>query len=218
MTSLGDAAFLECFCLESIILPEGLTELNDTFDRCERLSEFTIPESAEVLFNTFNACSSLTRMTVPENVREIDFAFDHCTSLKTVTFLGTGLRAIGLGAFHDCASLESLAVPDGVEEIGVSAFEDCVSLKSVTLPDSLEYIDMWAFKGCSALREISCRTGSETLTRPLSRDVRIFGSPSGAGSIPMKTWTLFIPSLPIRALPDFRKTDRHSGAVPIARK
>lgn len=159
VTSLGDGAFSDCPSLESVILPEGLTELNSTFDRCTSLSEITVPESAEVLFNTFEGCTNLTHIVIPENVREFGYAFESCVNLKEVSFLGTELEGISLGAFKGCTSLESIVIPDGVEEICFYAFSGCTSLKSVTLPDSLENIELQAFENCTSLKEIALPDG-----------------------------------------------------------
>ncbi len=152
VTSFGDAVFMECTSLENVILPEGLTELNDTFERCASLSEITVPESVEVLFNTFEDCTGLTSIVIPENVREIDYAFEDCVNLKEVTFLGTELEGIGLGAFKGCTSLENIVIPDGVEDISYWAFENCTSLKEIVLPDSMRDIAPNAFEGCTDIR------------------------------------------------------------------
>lgn len=159
VTSFGDSVFMDCTSLENVILPEGLTELNDTFDHCASLSEIAIPESVEVLFNTFEDCTGLTHIVIPENVREIDYAFEDCVNLKEVTFFGTELEGIGLGAFGGCTGLESIVIPDGVEDISLWAFKGCTSLKSVTLPDSLETIGLRAFENCTSLKEIALPDG-----------------------------------------------------------
>ena len=164
VTSLGDGVFMECSSLENVILPEGLTELNFTFENCKSLSEITIPESVVVLFNTFEGCTSLTHITIPKNVEMIDYAFEDCVNLKEVIFLGTEIEEIGLGAFKNCTSLESIVIPDGVEEIVGSAFTGCTSLKSVTLPESLEEIESKAFEGCTSLKEITLPDGIRSVS------------------------------------------------------
>lgn len=159
VTILGNGAFNDCESLENVTLPDGLTRLSYTFDGCKSLSEITIPESVTELFNTFEDCTGLTHITIPKKVYDIDYAFDGCTNLKEVVFLGNELESIGLGTFKNCASLESIVIPDGIEYIVEEAFSGCTSLKSVTLPESLEEIEATSFENCTSLKEITLPDG-----------------------------------------------------------
>ncbi len=163
VTILGSGAFTECTSLENVTLPEGLTRLSYTFDGCKSLSEITIPESVKELFDTFENCISLTHITIPKKVDDIGYAFEGCTSLKEVIFLGNELESIGLSAFKNCTSLESIVIPDGVENIVEKAFSGCTSLKSITLPESLEEIEATAFEDCTSLKEITLPDGILTV-------------------------------------------------------
>ena len=52
---------------------------------------------------------------------------------------------LGEEAFHDCTSLTSVVIPEGVTEIGVCAFAECTSLTSIVIPKSVTEIGKDAF-------------------------------------------------------------------------
>ena len=61
--------------------------------------------------------------------------------------------------FHECSSLSSLTLPEGLTTIGQDAFRDCTSLASVILPEGLATIEGGAFRGCTILEERSGAAG-----------------------------------------------------------
>jgi len=62
---------------------------------------------------------------------------------------------IKAGAFGDCRSLESIAIPSSVTIVGPAAFAGCTSLTEVTLLEGLQSIGHLAFAGCHALEHIN---------------------------------------------------------------
>ncbi len=73
VTGIGDEAFLLCFSLKSIIIPNGVTTIGESsFRRCYSLASITIPESVTSIGNyAFSGCSSLTSVTIPVSVTSI---------------------------------------------------------------------------------------------------------------------------------------------------
>ena len=68
------------------------------------------------------------------------------TNLKIPSKIGgKKVTSIGRGAFRECTSLKSVAIPKGVTSIGKSAFYDCTSLNLVTIPSSVASIGYDAF-------------------------------------------------------------------------
>ena len=110
----------------------------------------------EIGEHAFENCTGLTSITIPNSVTYIgSSAFSGCTSLPVIggiRYAGSyllevvdktrlsytikqGTRFIGDGAFSDCKSLISLAIPNSVTYIGSEAFYGCENIKSVYISD-----------------------------------------------------------------------------------
>ena len=81
-------------------------------------------------------------------------AFRECASLVSIA-LPEGIITIGGYAFYECSSLTSLAIPDGVVSIGEYAFYDCYNLLSVNIPEAIVSIGEYAFYTCGLRGEIT---------------------------------------------------------------
>lgn len=69
-----------------------------------------------------------------------------------------GLKNISHGAFAGCESLESIALPDGLERIGVECFERS-GLRAIVLPESVREVGAHAFYECWQLRSVRLNKG-----------------------------------------------------------
>ncbi len=81
----------------------------------------------------------------------------------TKLVLPSGLKSIGLGAFADMLSLESIDIPESVTEIGDCAFYECDSLKSVTVPGGVKSISEYCFSRCKKLQDVKICHGVEEI-------------------------------------------------------
>ena len=61
------------------------------------------------------------------------------------------MTKIGIAAFENCSSLQTITIPNTVTEIGMLAFKNCTGLQSVTLPKNLKVLDSGLFSGCTSL-------------------------------------------------------------------
>lgn len=70
---------------------------------------------------------------------------------------GTWFRVEGIGmfAFEDCKSLNSIEIPDSVTSIGNNAFAGCTNLENITIPASVTTIWDRAFSGCESLQKVN---------------------------------------------------------------
>ena len=82
------------------------------------------------------------------------FAFHNCPSLTSVV-IPDGVISIGGWAFYKSPNLTSVSIPNTVTSIGKSAFADCSSLTSITLPNSLTSLAPYLFQDCSSLTSIT---------------------------------------------------------------
>ena len=131
VTALYARAFLYCYNLKEVSLPQSLTLIEE---------------------EAFNNCG-IESIVIPNGVTRINEAtFGGCGSLRSVT-LPAGLTTIDYFAFDGCRSLTSIVLPEGLQEISMGAFEDS-GLVSVTIPSSLRYIDANAFHHCPNLTEV----------------------------------------------------------------
>ena len=73
------------------------------------------------------------------------------------------VTAIGDQAFYDCASLQSIILPEGLQSIGNRAFTLCTSLETIELPSSLSSIGYRAFSSCESLKSMAVPEGVTTL-------------------------------------------------------
>ena len=169
VTKIGSSTFSGCRSLSSIEIPEGVTEIGShAFSGCSSLSSIEIPEEVtEIGWYAFQGCSSLSSIEIPEGVTEIGGSiFYGCSSLKTAGPTGSGCNyefgwteKIPNYAFHECSSLSSIEIPEGVTEIGGYAFSECSSLSSIEIPEGVTKIGDYAFNRCSSLSSIEIPEG-----------------------------------------------------------
>ena len=135
ITQLINEAFISCYSLAEINLPDTLTSIgNSAFEGCKSLVEITLPASlTSIGYYVFQGCSSLTRVINLENIK--------VTSILVQTFRG-------------CSSLAEINLPDTLTSIGNGAFRDCSSLAEINLPDTLTSIGYYVFQGCSLLARV----------------------------------------------------------------
>lgn len=131
MKILGKYSFYNCVNLESVTLPDTITNIDDRcFAQCEKLQSINMPNSMQ---------------------RIGDFAFYKCESLPSIC-INANCRYLGEGAFRFCTSLSNINIENGLQEIGVSAFANCSTLTNISLPKSVQKIENYAFYACTNLQ------------------------------------------------------------------
>ena len=158
VTSIGNAAFCDCYRLTSITLPNSVTSIGSSaFSGCSGLTSITIPNSVTSISDyAFNKCSGLTSITIPNSVTSIsDYAFYGCSGLTSIT-IPNSVTSISKYAFSGCSGLTSITLPNSVTSIGGSAFSGCSGLTSITIPNSVTSIGYEAFSGCKNMEGLYC--------------------------------------------------------------
>ena len=125
ITSIPDAAFINCFQLTNISIPNSVTYIGYfAFNSCTSLKSITLPSSLSTISGAlFLGCSQLTTIHIPVSVTSIgNNAFADCPSLMTVTYPGSKTQwdDITKGRNSDvlenhliCAKLEATFTADG---------------------------------------------------------------------------------------------------------
>ncbi len=67
---------------------------------------------------------------------------------------GHPVKAVGIGAFSECAGLKSVVIPESVTAIGHSAFSKCADLESIVIPSGVTKIAPFTFSGCVRLKNV----------------------------------------------------------------
>lgn len=124
--------------LETVVLNEGISEINRSFADCSALETINFPSSLKTI-NTY--------------------AFSGCGALTTIE-LNEGLVAIELNAFGGCTGLTEIEIPESVDKFGPASFYGCSSLEKITfkgIPSEITpqlYDNQKLFGGCASTVDI----------------------------------------------------------------
>jgi hypothetical protein len=104
-------AFYGNYQLTSVVIPDGVTSINEWAFSYTSLSSVTIPGSVTSIgYCAFNGCNSLISVTIEDGVTSIgDDAFTSCSSLAFVT-IPDSVTSIGYEAFYYCSSLTAVYI------------------------------------------------------------------------------------------------------------
>ena len=143
--------------LTSYRVREGTTIIaEDAFLCCYELQKISLPESLQVIGpSAFACCLKLCEVCMPNSIFSVGKeAFWGCSSLENVN-LSDSMLKISEEKFLDCQKLKSISLPQSIMYIGDRAFERCTGLENVSLPNNLVYIGENAFRVCWYLTHIS---------------------------------------------------------------
>lgn len=126
VTAINNAAFPNS-AVTSVTIPDSITSIPDAaFVNCSKLTNISIPNSVTYIgYSAFDGCASLKSITLPSSLRTIgNSAFAGCPSLMTVTYPGSKTQwdAIAKGSNNDvlenklvCNKLEATFDPGNGE-------------------------------------------------------------------------------------------------------
>ena len=164
LSTIGQYAFTDCKLLNSVKLPQSLTQLGyRAFNGCVSLPSIEIPANTSVDVRYSNrgewiyGCTALKKVKIAEGAAFIaDSAFQNCTSFTEIEIPDT-VKTIGQEAFANCTQFREIPTMNGVTTIGYSAFSGCtglVSINNLAKARDLTTIENSAFYNCSALAGI----------------------------------------------------------------
>ncbi|MBQ6208657.1 MAG: leucine-rich repeat domain-containing protein [Prevotella sp.] len=140
----------KCAFLQSLILPQGLTEIGEeAFSYHPSLTNITFPSTPLKIGNSaFYRTKQLKEVILPDNVYDIgSSAFEESSALENVQ-LPIGIKTIPACCFRQCKKLKRCPLPNGITDIGYCAFSKCWSLNT-RIPQSIKTIAVAAFEQCA---------------------------------------------------------------------
>ncbi len=169
VTSLGDAVFQNCTCIEEMTLPFMNNGKTDT-------SYFNI------LFYTSNndnsnVPSSLNKVTITNQTVIPDYAFYNCKYIEEIN-IPTNTTSIGSHAFYGCSALLRLNstvdgvfnIPENITEVKTYTFYNCSLAEVVNVGESIINIKDYAFAKCASIKKFNSSTEGEFI---LPESVRV---------------------------------------------
>lgn len=121
---LGASAFSDAI-INSLVIPDGVERLNETFNGCKALASVIMPESITTIGTyAFGSCESLTNLVISKNVKNInDMAFYSCRGMSFYDFSQcTSVPALGgTYAFNAIPSDCKVVVPDALYDSWIAA-------------------------------------------------------------------------------------------------
>ena len=167
VTSIGRGAFMVCYNLVNVSMPDSLATIEMyAFNSCTSLEKIYIPSGVTCIEHSILLmCYNLESITVAKE--NITYHSERNCLIETVS--GTlvsgckssviptdgSVKAIAQDAFCGCRYLLNITIPNSVISIGYNAFNGCVGLTEIIIPDSVIEIDYSAFGNCSGLTEIT---------------------------------------------------------------
>lgn len=154
MHTLRDGMFDGCTWLETLNMPQGITEIGKrTFGGCKSL-DVELPPQLESIGEKAFYRSGIKNAILPDTVRSIGSgAFEQTRSMVSAT-LPTTITAVPERMFY-ASYVERVSLPVGLQSIGKAAFFNCMHLTDLQLPEGLITIEGSAFSGCTVLKELT---------------------------------------------------------------
>ena len=143
MKNIGNDAFLRCYSLTGVIIPDSVTSIGDyAFNNCS-LTSINIPSSVTSIGTAPFASNNLSSINVDSNNSVYDSRNNCNAIIKTETneliqgcnstVIPNTVTSISYSAFGGCNRLASIDIPSSVTNIGSYAFINCENLTSVTV-------------------------------------------------------------------------------------
>ena len=153
----ADNLYLNNVLVTNVVVPNGITTIPTYAFSSSKITNVTLPNSVTTIEQYAFKNAQITSIELPESITSIGSGAFESTALTTFNW-PEQVTTIPGGCFSDCASLQSIFIPDNVQVIGESGrsstFNNCTSLSIVDLPTSLTFLDDSAFSGCSGLQGI----------------------------------------------------------------
>lgn len=170
LVNLNNYVFSGCTTLQTIVIPQGVSQISGTFKDCISLENVIFPNEGFTYIgnDSFNGCTKLKTIVLPDSLKNIgERAFYDCSNLVNIT-IPENVKYLG-GSRNDnyfqgkgdvfayCTALKSINIPDSIDLITSDCFYRCTSLKNIIIGSGVTYIQENAFTDCTSLQYIICK-------------------------------------------------------------
>ena len=170
LTDIGDRAFAYCTSFAGLTnIPNMRSIGSQAFMGCLSMKEVILPENLESMGEEcFRDCVALESVELNGRLPAVSrYCFYGCRNLVKVEFSPqqkAALKVIGVQAFAQCTSLESMDFGDMklLGQMGAETFEGCSFLTIVKMPESLEQVPDRCFAGCNNLSILTLLSTGKT--------------------------------------------------------
>lgn len=148
LTQISKEAFKNCSALKSVTIPNNVTTIGESaFADCSAMTDMAVPESVSSIGkNVFTDCRVLTVSGTQGS------AIQQYIERTTIPFKdNNGYVTVGTTLTDYVGEATKVELPSRVTTVGIRAFENCVSLESVTITENIRTIDDYAFASCDSL-------------------------------------------------------------------
>ena len=182
--TIGENAFINCYNMTSIVIPEEVTEIGSgAFNSCRNLVsisfaatnsnistngryqfvgnciidtqyEITGGGTARAIVAGFSNSTIATDLNITIIAKK---AFKGMSLLRNISFPTVTTLTIEEEAFNGCSSLEAINIPANVARIKSNAFNGCSGAKTLYFESTNSgslEIESYAFKGCQSIESI----------------------------------------------------------------
>lgn len=176
VTVIRERAFEGATTLESVVVPEGVTQLNNQcFSECTSLKSISLPSTLKKIgYGSFSNCISLEKIEIPKGTTSLGYeAFSGCVNLRNV-IINNGITELEQWTFKDC-KITTLYLPKSITSMYYDPFVDG-SVQEIYYAGSPE---QWALVDGSdkeIFENTTIHFGAENYEGPLTPDVNRDGT------------------------------------------
>ena len=159
--TLGDYAFYGCYYLETITIPNTITNFgtNGTFQYCSVLKGLTIPSGTTTIPQYFVYHSDLLKnVPMPKSITTINqYAFCYCSLLTRLMFSDNITSLSGTICINN-PNLEVIVFPNSITTLSATSSSN-TKVKKIILPNNITSLPSSICYGCTTLKEINIPSG-----------------------------------------------------------